>query len=170
MRMKYAAIAALCCCGYLSACSQEAGPPPASANTPRTKASAPVRKGPSVEELTAGMAAAPTLGKSPLPADVKFELAERPKIGQVLEINLALVPKFDGGPVSMEVSGAQGLDAAQGDSPFAVPEVAAGEVYRHTLHVTPNTDGVLLVNLTVSLKHDDVSDSQVFSVPIIVDR
>jgi hypothetical protein len=36
--------------------------------------------------------------------------------------------------------------------------------------VTPNTDGVLLVNLTVSLKHDDVSDSQVFSVPIIVDR
>jgi hypothetical protein len=51
-----------------------------------------------------------------------------------------------------------------------VPQVAAGEVYRHTVHVTPSAEGVLLMSLTVSLKHDDVSDSEVFSVPIIVDR
>jgi hypothetical protein len=29
---------------------------------------------------------------------------------------------------------------------------------------------VLLINLTVALKHDEVTDSKAFSVPIIVDR
>jgi hypothetical protein len=129
-----------------------------------------VRKGPSAEELTAGMAAVPTLGKSPLPADLKFELAARPQKGQVLEIDLALVPKIAGGPATIQVSGSDGLDAAQGESPFEVPEVEAGEVYRHTLHMTPTADGVLLVNITVAFKHDEVNDSQVFSVPVIVDR
>lgn len=170
MRTRYAAIAAICCCGWLAACSQEASPPSSVATTPRIKAPAPARKGPSAEEQTVGMSAAPTTGKAPLPADLKFELAERPKIGQVLEINLALLPKFDGGPATIQVSGSPGLDAPQGDIPFEVPEVAAGEVYRHTLHLTPTTDGVLLVYITVSLKHDEVSDSQVFSLPIIVDR
>ena len=116
------------------------------------------------------MAAAPPLGKSLLPADLKFELAERPKIGQVLEINLALIPKIDGGPASVRLSGADGLDALQGEDDFEVADIAAGEVYRHTLHVTPTAEGVLLVNLQVSIKHDEVSDSQVFTVPIIVDR
>jgi hypothetical protein len=36
--------------------------------------------------------------------------------------------------------------------------------------MTPTTDGVLLVNVTVSLKHDEVTDSKAFSVPVIVDR
>jgi hypothetical protein len=154
----------------VAACSHEASPPASGVTTPRIKAPAPARKGPSAEELTVGMATAPTTGKAPLLADLKFELAERPKIGQVLEINLALVPKFDGGPATVQVSGSEGLDAAQGDLPFEVPEVAAGEVYRHTLALTPTADGVLLVYLKVSLKHDDVSDSQLFSLPIIVDR
>ncbi len=171
MRNKYAAFALCCCCAYLAAsCSQDAPTPSPGNAAPRVKTPAPVRKGPSAEELTAGMAAAPTMGKSPSLADLKFELAERPKIGQVLEINLALVPKVDGGPATLKLSGSDGLDAAQGDSPFEIPEVAAGEVYRHTLHLTPTTDGVLLVNVTVTLSHDEVSDSQEFSLPVIVDR
>jgi hypothetical protein len=88
----------------------------------------------------------------------------------MLEINLALVPRVAGGPATVQISGADGLDAAQSDKQFEIAEVEAGEVYRHTLRVTPTADGVLLVNLTVLLNHDEVSDSQVFSVPIIVDR
>jgi hypothetical protein len=169
--MRYAALAVICWYGCLAACSHDASPPPAGAPTTHfKKAPASARKGPSAEELTAGMAAAPTLAKSPLPADLKFELAARPQKGQVLEIDLALVPQIAGGPATVQVSGSEGLDAAQGESRFEVPEVEAGEVYRHTLHMTPTAEGVLLVNITVSLKHDEVSDSQVFSVPIIVDR
>lgn len=165
-----AATAAIFAAASLAGCGQDAHKPAASAAAPHIKAPAPAKKGPTVEELTAGMAAAPPLGKSVLPVEVKFELADRPKIGQILEINLALVPQVAGGSATVQVSAADGLDAAQTDNQFEIAEVEAGEVYRHTVRMIPTTDGVLLVNLTVSLKHDEVSDSQVYSVPVIVDR
>jgi hypothetical protein len=165
-----AAAAAVLAAASLAGCGQDANTPAPSAAAPRFKAPAPVKKGPSAEELTAGMAMAPAVGRSALPVDLKFELAERPKIGQVLEINLALVPQVGGGPARVQVSSADGLDAAQGDAQFDIAEIEAGEVYRHTLRVTPNTDGVLLLNLMVSVKHDEINDSKGFSVPVIVDR
>jgi hypothetical protein len=173
MRTRYAAIAAtaaILAAASLSGCGQDTNAPAVNPATPRIKPAAAAKKGPSVEELTAGMAAAPALGKSSLPLDVKFELSDRPKIGQMLEINLALIAQIAGGPATVQVSGADGFDAAQGDSQFDIPEVEAGTVYRHTLRVTPTTDGVLLVNLTVSLKHDEAIDSKLFSVPVIIDR
>jgi len=153
----------------LAGCGQEPNVPASSPVAPHIKAAGAVKKGPTADELTAGMAAAPALGKSVLPVDLKFELAQRPKIGQPLEINLALLPQIAGGPATVQVTDADGLDA-QSDDPFDIPAVEPGEVYRHTVRLTPNTDGVLLVDLTVSLQHDDVSDSKVFAVPVIVDR
>jgi len=170
--MRNAAIAAAAAifAASLAGCGQDPKTPASSAAAPHIKAPAAAKKGPTAEELTAGMAAAPSVGKSVLPVEVKFELADRPKIGQMLEINLALVPQIAGGPATVQVSGDDGLDATQSDNQFEIAEVEAGEVYRHTVRMTPTADGVLLVNLTVSLKHDEVSDSQVFSVPVIVDR
>jgi hypothetical protein len=170
MRKGYFAAAAILTAISLAGCGQDSNKPAVNTAAPHIKAPAPAKKGPSAEELTAGMALAPTLGKSALPLDMKFDLDERPKIGQVLEINLALVPQIDGGPATVQVTDADGLDAVQGDNQFEIPSLEAGEVYRHTLHMTPTTDGVLLVNVTVSLKHDEVTDSKAFSVPVIVDR
>jgi hypothetical protein len=143
--------------------------PAAGSAAPHIRASGAVKKGPTVEELTAGMAAAPAVGKSQLPVDLKFEVTERPRIGQTLPINLALVPQIPGGPATVQLTDALGLDAAQGESQYDIPELRVGEVYRHTLNVTPTADGVLLVNLTVSLNHDEVSETKEFAVPIIVD-
>jgi hypothetical protein len=170
MRKGCAAAAAILAAVSLAGCGQDSSAPATSSTIPRFKAPPPAKKGPSVEELTAGMASAPTLGKSSLPLDMKFELAERPKIGRMLEINLAFVPQISGGPATFQIADSDGLDAAQGDSPFELPSLEPGEVYRHTLHLTPNTDGVLLVNVTLAVKHDEVSDSKGFSIPIIVDR
>jgi hypothetical protein len=36
--------------------------------------------------------------------------------------------------------------------------------------VTATGDGVLLLGLTVSLKHDEMTDSRAFSIPLIVNR
>jgi hypothetical protein len=162
--------AALLAAAALVGCGQDAKTTAAITAVPHFKPTTPVKKGPSAEELTAGMAMAPTLGKSSLPLDVKFELADRPKIGQMLEINLALVPQIAGGPVTVQISGATGMDVAQGENQFELTEVEAGEVYRHTLRVTPSADGVLLTNITVSLKHEEIDDSKAFSIPVIVDR
>lgn len=161
--------AAIWAAACVSGCSQEGSMPAAGSAAPHVRAAGAVKKGPTADELTAGMAAAPALGKSLLPVELKFELTERPRIGQPLAINLALLPQIPGGPATVALTAAPGLDAAQGESQFDIPELQVGEVYRHTLQVTPTTDGVLLVNLMVSLKHDEVSESKEFAVPIIVD-
>ena len=57
-----------------------------------------------------------------------------------------------------------------GANQFDLPAVEAGQVYRQTVKVTPSAEGVLLLNLTVSLKHDEMTDQRAFSIPLIVER
>jgi hypothetical protein len=152
----------------LAGCSQDSAPTPVVKTTPSAKsAPAPVKKGPTAEELTTGMVQAAGLGKSPMPVEVKFDLGSRPKLGQPLEINLALIPQASGGPATVAVSATDGFDAVDGGK-FDVPDVESGEVYRHTIHLTPKAEGVLIVAFNVSLKHDDVTDAKDFNIPVIV--
>lgn len=162
----------LCAVALLSACNQDSGSPAASSAVARPKPKAPVvaRSGPTVAEQTAGMVQAANQGKSQLPVELKFDLGGRPKVGQPLEINLALIAQIAGSPAIVQVSDADGLTVAPGAKQFDIPSAEAGEVYRHTVNVTPNSDGVLLLGVTVSLKHDDVTDQRAFSIPIIAER
>ena len=61
-----------------------------------------------------------------------------------------------------------GLQVAAGEGQVEIASVEPGQVYRHKITVTPTQEGVLSVTLNVSLKHDEVTDSRVFSMPIIV--
>ncbi len=156
----------------LSACNKDSGSTPAPTGAPRAapKAPASVKAGPTAAEQTAGMVQAPTLGKSQIPVELKFELAEKPKVGQPLEIRVALIPQVAASPVTLQVSGADDLSVAPGAGQFDIPAVEAGEVYRQTLKVTPNADGVSLVGVTVSMKNDVGTDQRVFSIPIVAER
>jgi hypothetical protein len=49
-----------------------------------------------------------------------------------------------------------------------LPDLEAGQVYRQSVKVTPTADGVLVLNLTVSMKHDDLTETRGFSIPLIV--
>ncbi len=135
--------------GLLSACHKDSGPPPQPAPQPRVS-SAPViaKKGPSAADLTAGMVEAASQGKSQLPVELKFDLKQRPALGQALDIDIAVV----------------------GPNQIDFPAVEAGQVYRQSVTVTPTADGVLLLGLTVSLKHDETTESRAFSIPLIVER
>ena len=44
------------------------------------------------------------------------------------------------------------------------------QVYRHSIKVTPTADGLYLLTLSVSLQHDQTTESRVFAVPILVGR
>jgi hypothetical protein len=91
-------------------------------------------------------------------------------VGQLLEINLALIPQIAAGSVTLQASGADDLTVAPGAGQFEIPAVEAGEVYRQTLKVTPNADGVSIIGVTVSLKNDTGAEQRVFSIPIIAER
>ncbi len=134
------------------------------------KAPVSAKAGPTVEQLTAGMVQAASQGKSLVDVDLKFELAQRPTLGQPLEIDLALIPQLAASPVSISVSGAEGMDLAADSRQFDFPSVESGEVYRHTLTVTPNAEGLLILVLTAAVKHEDATDSKVFAIPILAQR
>ena len=152
----------------LIACHHDSGQP----QKPNTaaKAHAPVAapRASKPGEMTTGMVEAASQGKSQLPVSIKFDLLQRPTVGQPLDIDLALVPQVAAGAARIEVASADVLQVADGDSKIEVPALDANQVYRHSITLTPLAEGVLLLNLNVTLKREELSDSRIFSVPIIV--
>jgi hypothetical protein len=170
--MTGAKILLLCAAVVLAACNRDSGsaPPahPVSQNKPKASVAPP--SGATAAEQTAGMVQAASEGKSQVPVELKFDIAQRPKVGQPLEINLALIAQIAASPATIQVTGADDVTVAPGANQFDIPAEEAGEVYRETVNVTPNAEGVVLLGVTVSLKHDEIVDQRVFSIPIIAER
>jgi hypothetical protein len=170
MRLNGAEALLLCTAAALvGACHQDSSAPPAAA-APQAKTPNIAKTGPTAAEQTAGMVEAAVQGKSALPAELKFDLPQRPKVGQAQPINLALIAQVPGNPATIQVTGTDGLTVDPGASELDIPATEAGEVYRHTVNITPTAEGILLLDVKVSLKHDEVTDAKNFLIPIIAER
>jgi len=152
----------------LAACHGEPKQAPEAA--PATAASAPAvaKRGPTPEELTAGMVEAVTIGKSTAPVTIKFDLPQRPSVGKRMEIVIAVLPQIVASSAMVQVAGSEGLQLAPNLAPIEIASLDPTQVYRLSVPVTPTADGVQLLGLNVSLKVDDSAESRTFSVPIIV--
>ena len=152
----------------LAACQRHPGNAPAAPAKPQAGVQAVAQnQGSNPQESTAGMVEAVTQGKaSQAPIELKFDLLERPVQGQPFEVAIALLPQMAARSVTVAVTGSDGLKIDPGD--FEFPAIEAAQVYRHSIKVTPTTEGFYLLTLSVSLLHDQTSDSHVFSVPILV--
>ena len=158
---------ALLAAALLAACHGESKQP-ATADMPAASAPAPVKRGPTPEELTAGMVEAVTVGKSTAPIALKFDLPQRPSVGKRMEIVIAVLPQSAASSALVQVSGSDGLQIAQNLAPLEISALDPTQVYRLSIPVTPTADGVHLLGLNVSVKQDDAAESRFFSVPIIV--
>lgn len=154
----------------MSGCHGDSGAPPPTVATPHIRKPLPTKKGPTAAELTAGMVEAVSQGKSQLGLDLKFDLREKPTVGQPLDIDIAVMPQIDAGAAEVQITGGDGLTVAQGADQIELPNVQAGEVYKQSFKVTPGADGVWLLGLTVTLKHDEMTESRAFSIPVIAER
>jgi hypothetical protein len=161
----------LCAMLAVAACNRDSGSTPAPNPVPhiKPKAAAPTAPATAAEQ-TAGMVEAASQGKSLVPVELKFDIAQRPKVGQPLDIDLALIAQIPASLATIQVSGADDVSVAPGATQFDIASEEAGEVYKHTVNVTPNAEGVVLLGVTVLLKHDEVVDQRVFSIPIIAER
>jgi hypothetical protein len=151
----------------LAACHGDSGSTPATTATPHVKKAPTVKPGPTPQELTAGMVEAVALGKSSVPLSVKFDLPHRPTVGQPLDVVVALLPQAIGA-ASVAVTSSEGLQLAPEMRHIDIPAVEPSQAYRMTIPLTPTADGVQLLNLEISLSHDDSTDTRSFSVPVIV--
>jgi hypothetical protein len=170
-RMTGAQVLLVCAVAAASGCNKDSGSAPAASAVTHVKPRAPaVKPGATAAEQTVGMVQASTLGKSQVPVELKFDLTQRPKVGQPLEVNLALISQISASPATIQVSGADDVSVAPGANQYEIPAEEAGEVYRHSVNVTPNAEGVVLLGVTVQLKHDEMVDKREFSIPIIAER
>jgi hypothetical protein len=158
--------AALLAAALLAACHGDSSEAPQPTPVHRKTPMAP-KKGPTAEELTVGMVEAVPLGKSTLPMSVKFDLPDRPTLGQPLEVVVALLPQV-AGSASIQVTSTEGLTLAPEAASIAIPSVEPTQAYRVSIGTTPTAEGVQLLNLNVTLTHDEATEARSFSVPVIV--
>jgi hypothetical protein len=158
----------LCGVALFAGCHGDTSQAPQISSTPHVKAPVPTKRGPTPEELTAGMVEAVTMGKSTVPVAVKFDLPERPVVGQSAEVVVAVMPQISADLAVLTVKGSDGLPLPDAAPPIEMPTVEPTQVYRHNVKVVPTAEGVQLLELDVALKHDDVTETRVFAVPLIV--
>jgi hypothetical protein len=165
-------VLAIVAVALLAACNSDSTPSPVVAKLlPKAKpriAPAPAKRGPTPEEMTVGMVEAVSLAKSNVPVGMKFQLSERPAMGKPLDVVVALLPQEQADSATVGVSGSEGLEFAAGTTALEIPTIEAGQVYKESFAVTPTTEGVHLLTLTVAMKHDESSESRSFAVPLIV--
>jgi len=161
-------------CGVAAVLSACGGEDPAATATPGNHPAvhapkANAKKGPTVAEQTVGMVSAVSLGKSDVGVSLRFELQERPRVGQPLAINLAVIPHIAADSGKVSVTSADGFEPLGDAASADLDSMTAEEVYRCSIHVTPAKLGVLLVTVTVSLKHDEIAETRDFSIPVLVE-
>src|ERR1700691_3081168 len=167
--MTYTRVLLLCAVAALAACHGDSNQSAAGKAAPAKHAAAASRKGPTPEELTAGMVQAATQGKSQVPVTVKFDLLQRPAVGQALDIDIAMLPQITADQATVQVTASDGLNVAADSRQIDFNAVEAAQVYRHKISVNPPAAGVYFVEFAVTLAHDAISESRSFSAPIIVE-
>jgi len=134
------------------------------------KPAAAPRKAPPGDVVSPNMVSAVGGARTgPASVQVKFELRQRPDVGQSLDIDLVILP----GSSSLDrlygrVEVADGLQLTEGAQIAPTDRPVEGAPIHHSIRVLPARDGIFTVNAVVSVDSAGQSSSQTFSIPIIV--
>jgi len=155
-----AAAALLGGCGSHS--SGPAGGTPAKAMTGK-----PVKP---IDELSRNMVSAVASSKpSTLPLQVKFELGDRPDVGQAVELDLAIVPMSASvDRVSGKVEAEEGIELVEGTEIAAAERPVEGVPIHHHLKVVPKREGIYTVRALLTVDASGIPSSDAYSMPVIV--
>jgi hypothetical protein len=120
------------------------------------------------EESVADMVAAVSATKTDSPVQVKFTLAERPELGQEVDLRVVVLP---GAPnldsLSMSFQVMDGLDIVDGADTVTIDKPADGTPVRHTLKLIPKRDGIFAVTAVVSTNLANQTTTRMYSIPVI---
>lgn len=157
----------LCACGADSPGGKTPGPNAHVGDAKTAKAAKVDKEGPTREQQTAGMVSAASPPHSPEIAELKFNIAARPEPGRPVSIDLALLPLTETTSASLDLSGSDGL-TLPANRTVSFSDVGRTHVYRASVSVTPASEGVYFLNVLVSFRNADFTDTRAFTLPIIV--
>ena len=129
------------------------------------KTEAPTMPG---EQSLVDMVAAVSASKAGPPVELKFSLPSRPEVGQVMDVDVAVVPRA---PVPESVSVSfqvvDGLEIVDGSQLERVEKLVDGTPIRHVLKVLPKRDGIFALTAVVSFTTLNQDSSRTFFIPVI---
>jgi hypothetical protein len=154
----------------LAGCGSRDGPSAAvsSENAKSRKLHEPSKVTQPREENLGEMVAAVSATKVGPPVELRFALSQRPEVGQVLDLDVAVVPRApvpDSVSVSFQVT--EGLDIVDGAQLEKIDKPVEGTPLRHTVKILPKRDGIFAVTAIVALGSSSQDSSRTFSIPVI---
>ena len=120
------------------------------------------------EQPLGDMVAAVSASKAGPPVELKFSLPTRPEVGQVMDVEVAVVPRApvpDNVSVSFQV--VDGIDIVDGSQLEQVSNLVDGTPIRHVVKILPKRDGIFALTAVVSFVTANQDASRTFSIPVI---
>ncbi len=160
-------VLALCLACAASAC-HGGSHPSAGAGSPGARKPDAAAAGPTIAAQTVGMVEAPGSHKSTVQVALKFALAQAPVVGTPLAIDLAVIPRITADAATITVAPSPAFGVAPSGRTTTWAPVDPTKAYHHRVTVTPAEEGVGELDVAVSLRHDGISETRDFSLPLIV--
>ena len=105
---------------------------------------------------------------STLPLQLKFDLHDRPDIGQPLDVDLAIIPiSASVDRVAGNIEGEDGLELLDGGQIAPADHPAEGVPIRHSVKVLPKREGIFTLHAVLTVDAAGQTASGGYSVPVI---
>jgi hypothetical protein len=105
---------------------------------------------------------------STLPVQLKFDLHDRPDIGQPLDIDLAIVPMSASvDRVAASIEGEDGLELLDGGQIAPTDHPPEGVPIRHSVKVLAKREGIFTLHAVLTVDASGQSSTGSYSVPVI---
>jgi hypothetical protein len=155
--------------GLLAGCGSSSGSGANASASKSKKTHTQVSTTDPAERPVADMVAGVSPSKAGPPVALKFELREPPQAGQLLDLDIAILPSAPAiSRIYGKFLGAEGLDLIEGGDLPSIDKPAVGSVIRHVVRVLPKQDGIFTVSATVLVDVADDSITRTYSIPVIV--
>jgi hypothetical protein len=114
------------------------------------------------------MVAAVSATKAGPPVELKFDLQQRPAIGQAVDIAFELVPASPNVErVSAKFQADDGLELVGGSDIPPVEKPAEGTPIRHIASIVAKRDGIFTLHAVVSVESEKQTLTRTFTIPVI---
>lgn len=103
-----------------------------------------------------------------VPVQVRFQLRQRPTIGQPVDIDLVIIPSSDAlDEISGQVQVDDGLELISGSQIPSSERPADGVPITHSIKVLPRRDGVFTFRAVLSVDYRGQTVTQTYLMPVI---
>ncbi|MFO1426708.1 MAG: hypothetical protein U1F11_06985 [Steroidobacteraceae bacterium] len=115
------------------------------------------------------LVSAVSAGKPGAPVDIKFDIAQQPKLGEPLDIRVEILPRSaDIDQLRVVFQSSESIEVRAGGEWLLSDRPADGSSYAHTVTVVPQRNGVYYLSAVALVDGKAGSVARSFAIPIIV--